>query len=253
MCVIVMNSKGSRKLTEAEFNQCWRRNPHGYGIMYVVDSVVISKKTMELPSAFELYNQVMDLNTWNVVSHFRFATHGSVGIANTHPFDCGLDDSGGNMMLVHNGVLGYSSKLEPDKSDTRLLCDILKRFPRGYTKLQEYNDAINKQLSWDKILIMDSSGNVSHYGAAGVAVDDGIWASNNAPITYNKPNTMIDLGRETKSNSKKMVLGEFYGIPSIKDESEDAYFYNGILYGDEFLVNRKWYVEEYSEREDITV
>lgn len=253
MCVIVMNSKGSRKLTLEEFDQCWRRNPHGFGIMYSENDMVVSQKTMELESAFNLYNEVMELIDGNVVSHFRFATHWSVGIANTHPFDCGLDDTGGNMMMVHNGILGYSSKTEPDKSDTRLLCDILKRFPMGYIKRQEYVDAINKQLSWDKILIMSSNWDVSHFGADWVKIDDGIWASNDAPRIYKKTMTMIDIGREIKSSSKKMVLWEFYGIPSMKDEDDDRYFYNGILYGDEYIVNRKWYVEEYDEREDITV
>lgn len=61
------------------------------------------------------------------------------------------------MQLVHNGVLGFTSKANPDWSDTKIFATALQRFPRDYHKMEEYAEMIEKQLSWDKILIMDST------------------------------------------------------------------------------------------------
>ena len=49
------------------------------------------------------------------------------------------------------------------------------------------------------------------------------------------------------------IKSEGIRIPKKEDETDTAYFHNGILYDTEFYVNRDWIVCEYEEREDITV
>ncbi len=251
MCVIVHNRAGSRNLTYQEFAKCWGSNSDGFGLMYSKDSQLVIEKSLLLKDSYELYLKAMaEATDGNVVSHWRFKTHWVVSLENIHPFVCWMDSTGGTMGLVHNGVLGYTSKNNPTWSDTRILAHALTRFPRDYHKIAEYQDMINKQLSWDKVLIMDSTWHVEYFGAKWVTVDEGIWASNWCPIIYN----MQQLAKKWVSiNWAPYDIGKFWKIPTKKDETDSAYFYNGILYFDEFYVDRDGFVTEYQEKEDITV
>lgn len=44
--------------------------------MYVKDSIVQTKKSLEFEESYDIYNEAMDIaDDGNVVSHFRFKTH----------------------------------------------------------------------------------------------------------------------------------------------------------------------------------
>ena len=251
MCVIVHNKAGSRNLTKQEFDKCWNSNSDGFWVMYAKDSQLIIEKSLLQKESYELYLKAMAEAEWgNVISHWRFKTHWPVSIENVHPFICWMDSSGGSMGLVHNGILAYTSKDNPTWSDTRILAHALTRFPRDYHKMEEYQEMINKQLSWDKVLIMDSTWHVEYFGAKWVTVDEGIWASNWCPIIYN----MQQLAKKwVNINWAPYDFGKFWKIPSKKDETSISYFHDWILYFDEFFVNEKGIVCEYEEFEDITV
>lgn len=105
-------------------------------------------------------------------------------MANTHPFHCG-----NGKYLVHNGVLGYSSDKvgEEDFSDTRLLALTLEKIENGlgsnWLESSIVCDFLNSTCSWDKILVMDTDGQVYYFGDSGVKSPCGqLWASNDSPF-----------------------------------------------------------------------
>lgn len=264
MCVIVHNRPNSRNLTREEFNKCWATNRDGYGLMYAKDWVVEVRKSMELDESYELYLEAMrTAPEGNVVSHFRYKTHWPISKDNVHPFPCGLDESMWVMHLVHNWVLGYTSKENPSWSDTRILATWLQRCPKGYHKLAPFQEMINKQLSWDKVLIMDTTWHVEYFGDEGIMVDDGIWASNWAPVIYKKQVVADCCKTNCKSisnwvttytvNWKDYTVGKFYKLPEKSDETDNIYFYKGELFFDEFMIDEDGMVIEYQEKEELTV
>lgn len=187
MCVIIHQPKKGRQVTYDEFASSWQQNPHGFGLMYTVNWVVVTEKSMRMNDAFEKYFTAHNeyAGTTDFVLHFRYSTHWSIGIDNVHPFPCG-----GGKQLVHNGVLGYTSskKWEEDFSDTRLLAKTLETINNSIWDWLESDvicDFVHSVCSWDKILVMDTDGSVHYFGADGVMSSDGkLWASNSSPFDW---------------------------------------------------------------------
>ena len=187
MCVIIHQWKGKRNVTYKEFSNAWSANPHWFGLMTFVDGRVCVDKAMKLQDAWEIYSSYAEEVGWqeNMVLHFRMATHWSINRSNTHPFHCG-----NGKYLVHNGVLGYTSKKpwEEDMSDTRLLAQALEKFDSNpndnWLDNDVVTDMVHKICSWDKVVVMDTNGDVWFFGAKGLMSSDGeLWASTNAPFS----------------------------------------------------------------------
>lgn len=190
MCVIIHQPKDSRQVTYDEFESSWQTNPHGFGMMYFNKNrwIVSIEKSMKMKDAWEKYNNIFNEFEWETdfVLHFRYSTHWSVGLSNTHPFPCG-----NGKYLVHNWVLGYMSdkQWEEDYSDTRLLAKTLESFDKeshdNWLENPVVCDFIQSICTWDKILVMDKDGGVWAFGAKWVSSPDGkLWASNGSPFDY---------------------------------------------------------------------
>jgi len=264
MCVITHNKKASRKLTKEEFEAAWNRNSHGFGLMYSNGKQITVLKSMELEKSFEIYKQAMDTaKDGVVVSHFRMATHWPRTIANCHPFYCGKDEYGGDMYLVHNWILWFTSKEHPEWSDTRIFANLLSNLPNAYHKMDEYINHINKQCSWDKILIMDSRWNVFYFWKTGVDIvegENGIWASNDSPTPRRSFTSYFKRGDSHHEKKKDFststgggtipALWTFVWVPSPQDEKENAgsIFCNWILHCNGYFINKMGYVQYYPNK-----
>lgn len=189
MCVIIHQKKDKRQVTREEFESSWYSNPHGFGMMYMHNGAVRTYKSMNMNEAYAEYNKISTdfMDETDFVLHFRFSTHWSIGISNTHPFHCG-----NGKYLVHNGVLGYSSTKpwEEDFSDTRLLAKTLETIDgentwNNWLDNEVVCDFVNSVCTWDKILVMDTNGEVHYFGKKGVCSPCGeLWASNESPFEY---------------------------------------------------------------------
>jgi hypothetical protein len=98
MCIILIGKTKDIKKTDLDL--AWASNPHGAGISYSTGrGVVTIKGIMDLDRLKgELGEIDRDLK---IAVHLRYATHGSISPANTHPFKIGRSGS----VLMHNGVL----------------------------------------------------------------------------------------------------------------------------------------------------
>lgn len=260
MCVLLCNRIGSRKLTREEFNNWWNTNPHGFWVMYSDGEKLIVYKSMDLNESFTLYEKAYEEAKWgNVVSHFRMATHGVKTIDNVHPFYCGKDEYGGDMMLAHNGIIQYDAKSIWEKSDTRLFAEWLSTFPNGYEKMDEYKYLINSYLTWDKVIIMNSRGEPHYFGSVGMEMDGDIWASNGSCKVYSIFNKLPSLLQKSnpitppsEGAAKVPVAWTFVGIPSISDETKIPWSVYSInswqLHCTWYFIDKHGYARHYTNK-----
>jgi len=107
MCVIAVCRE--RKLTKAEFSDCWTGNSDGAGFGWPDgDAAYWAKGFMEEKSAWKFYRENVDVIPH--VVHFRAASCGKVDKESTHPFPVELiprvDKEGyAEKILFHNGVV----------------------------------------------------------------------------------------------------------------------------------------------------
>lgn len=125
MCIIVYKPAGAELPEKSILKNCWANNPDGAGIMWADRGVVRGRK------GFMKQKQVMaelePATAWvdyDLVIHFRWATHGLRDQTATHPFPLSTDTKEltrttwqSRSGIAHNGVIsGYGTK---DLSDTQ--------------------------------------------------------------------------------------------------------------------------------------
>ena len=122
MCLIVFKPKGVKWDFDALENGFWE-NPDGAGIMYQTKGGVRIEKGFTDPEVLiQLLEESPQLVNVNVVVHFRYATHGTVGVANCHPFPVAREVGEEYSTLVdigiaHNGIIP-GMRADTEKSDT---------------------------------------------------------------------------------------------------------------------------------------
>src|SRR5512145_2186340 len=124
MCLIQVQKAGTEPMALDDIRQAWCSNSDGAGYSFVKATkggkrlfVFRSLKLREFTDAY-----FADHEKWGASSpfvlHFRFATHGSKGIDNVHPFII----AGGAVAVFHNGVLPSPSYGMTGESDTAYFC-----------------------------------------------------------------------------------------------------------------------------------
>jgi glutamine amidotransferase len=115
MCLAIYKPRGvqiSRKYLEAGYDE----NPHGCGFAYAKGGhIIVSKNFSDFGGFYKAIRSLMPKHP--MLIHFRWATHGSKTVANTHPFVI----NSGAYAVIHNGCINIKTK--GDKSDTRTFCE----------------------------------------------------------------------------------------------------------------------------------
>ena len=119
MCVIIIKQKTNLIPSEVLENSA-RINPHGLGITFLDTFETTYHKSTD----YELL-----LTERPFIAHFRYATVGTVGLSNTHPFVCGEQS---HELLMQNGTIkGLGTKA---KCDSKVLAESLGDLPRAQWK-----------------------------------------------------------------------------------------------------------------------
>jgi glutamine amidotransferase len=156
-------------------------NPDGFGYAIHLGNRIITGKGL---SAEHIVNKFLKLreqypDTW-AMFHARYATHGSVCVPNSHPYEVGGRE---DLILAHNGVLGIDIPKGDDRSDTLVfaedwlpnMLDLLDD-EAGFGELEEL-------VSGSKIAIFSCASELNNQvyllnEDLGHWVDSGIWWSN---------------------------------------------------------------------------
>jgi hypothetical protein len=187
MCVIVSKPAGV-ELSESDITDMFWVNPDGFGVSWAKEGRVRTYRALPKTgkAAWACY-QALNLHDVHAVLHFRMATHGSVRLENTHPFEVVP-----GVVMSHNGVLD-TRKLELDcKGDITdslayarsWLKPLLEqaRDPLAMLRSGEFQALIGGQIGSSKLAFVDREGHVSlindHLGHIRKRPGGTIWVSN---------------------------------------------------------------------------
>jgi len=109
MCVIV-HKKKDVEIEDAIPAGCFRKNPHGWGIMLARDDEVEVYKGLTWESFLETYEELQGLE---LVLHFRAKTHGKIDTENCHPHQVSDD-----LCMMHNGIIEDAPTVKDTMSDS---------------------------------------------------------------------------------------------------------------------------------------
>lgn len=125
MCLLVTRkAQSSWKPSKDEFDNAWCVNSDGFGIAYAKAGKLHIVKTLDKKAAWKQVERLPD-NT-PAILHWRMGTHGSISVANAHPFNLPNVKDKRYWIGAHNGVLA-SMPIEKDLTDSESYFRTLKR------------------------------------------------------------------------------------------------------------------------------
>lgn len=182
MCLIIYSPKGALvERSVAAYAHC--QNSDGIGVMSV-EGIEKFMGRKALKRAYRYIQTYLSPHETPYGLHFRWATHGDVKLANTHPYET----PDGKHWVMHNGVISLTTaESSKNESDTavfvRKYMDAIRPFDD-----KTYWTHIESLVNWgNKLLVMDDGGQFKICNEdAGVWVE-GMWYSN----TYSLPAAKI--------------------------------------------------------------
>ena len=130
MCIIVIKPKGVEFPSDGILEYCFRRNPHGAGIMLADQGkLMIHKGLMTEDEFFDVYRDLKErFPASPFILHFRWSTGGGIQPGLCHPFPIdnrkrvlmAKQPSNVKIAVAHNGIILDWSALNDTVSDTLL-------------------------------------------------------------------------------------------------------------------------------------
>lgn len=116
MCLIIAKAPNDL-VPESILRYSFAHNNDGFGIMAVKDGrIEFTKGLFEYDEILKLYHEHRNRHA---VLHFRFATQGTVNVANCHPIKVlGKEEHGMDLFMCHNGMLRGLGSIPRGSSDT---------------------------------------------------------------------------------------------------------------------------------------
>lgn len=248
MCVICALPEGT-KISEEEFERCWRANSAGFGFSYVnKDNVLVIDKAMELPEAkekfFDTFEKLKD--TTPFMLHWRIKTHGPVGLDNTHPF--WIKD--GKLAFCHNGTIHHCyPKGDDQRSDTRVFGDdYLKKLPDDFLENPPIMNMMAEFVNHSKLAFINNRRQMRILNMSKGETDEGRWFSNssfrgfrgNAPTPTASPTTKSNYtpGQGTSGGNNNNQTHHYPGpksMPVVSPHANPQETYRKIAENNGFL------------------
>lgn len=221
MCWIVLQLQGDVAIESDKLEIAWADNSHGGGFMYCQDGkLVITKgftKLKEFKAAYyAAHSEHGAVSPFAL--HFRWATHGTRGADNMHPFP--LAD--GSVGLMHNGILSVSGHWKDERSDTRIFCDtVLAHRTADFLVSDTCREWLEPIIGpSNKFVLLDSSGRWQIVNCNSGITEGARWYSNashipivrtNKQASVTKPKTnmadMLDLGWDMIGELEEKIAG----------------------------------------------
>jgi hypothetical protein len=156
-------------------------NPHSAGF------AVVDRGHMRVFKGFYKYAEFLEAYLpWaehQALIHFRWATHGTRGVKNCHPFWV-TDET----VMIHNGVLDIDTKTKPKRSDTwhyvdGVLAPMAKRDPDFFLR-PEIAYMGSQAISGSKFCFLRRDGQYGIWNEEDGHWESGVWYSNKSYKSY---------------------------------------------------------------------
>jgi len=245
MCIAIGQPADTNTLTIEQLERGWDTNPDGGGFAYIdEDGIIVTIKDMDKDSFILQYIEAH--TTYGATSpfivHMRIATHGSVSLANCHPFKVDLADEASEMVMMHNGIISkVSNDIDgTDLTDTEgLAIFVLSDLHDGWldnahlvSYIEDYIDysklvflTTSPQLDKEMYILNESMGNWDH----------GVWFSNYS--CFNVVKKAASYGSDSYSKyvtDQESDVAKAYG-----------WFYNGVYHEG---ADTSWYIGDDDRR-----
>lgn len=187
MCVAIYKPAGVI-LEKGDIMDMYFQNSDGFGAAWVQGGEVQTFRALphSEEEAWQMYSD-LKLTNQEAILHYRMATHGSVRVENSHPFEVL-----GGLVMIHNGVLdvsGLSLDCSGDRTDTAAYIEAYIRpllaqvkDPFDFVASTPFVDIIGEHIGANKFVFMDYLGRVSiaNYSMGSELHRKGgkFWASN---------------------------------------------------------------------------
>lgn len=155
-------------MSRDEIETAWENNPDGAGFVYLDgNGRPVVYRTLRLAKFVRAY-ETHAARGFGMAVHFRWATHGTNGIENVHPFRINRTD-----WLLHNGVINI--RTDGRRSDTRTFAeDYLSKLPARWWESEELAAIVSEFVAGSKLIIATSDPAASNPFAI-INADDGAW------------------------------------------------------------------------------
>jgi hypothetical protein len=179
MCLAIFQPAG-KQIPEGHLREGFMNNPHGAGFMYFDENgELCSFRSLEFDKFIDEYETMWAMHGQHspFAIHFRWATHGTRGIENVHPFR--LNE---HVAVLHNGIIDCIIN-DPKMSDTAAFVrDYLGSLPTNWYDNDFLFHMVEDFTSGSKLVIMTNEPS-AEYCAYIVnerlgAWSEGIWYSN---------------------------------------------------------------------------
>lgn len=144
----------------------------------------------------EFWKAFKPFQNFPAIIHFRYATHGSVGAGNCHPFPVGK-----NSAMIHNGILNIQS--DETNSDTANFANLVLN-PILQSGIDENCPALRFLVEssigrGNKICLLNGSGECQLFNEDAGMWENGVWYSNTGYKVEKRP--LFDFMPKSYSNT----------------------------------------------------
>lgn len=212
MCVIIVKNN-NKKIESQILKTASSINPDGLGIVWLDTYEVSHHRSTEY--------KLLDTER-PFIAHFRYATVGKIGPANTHPFQCGVQSD--EWLMMNGTIFGLGNK---DECDSKVLARNLGRVDRALWKaeLEKHNSRF--------VTFNTRTKSYQMYNRADWVQYDGVWYSKGNVI---EKNLVAVYGTLKKGNSNYwhyLADSQFVGAGETADK------YPLVIKGLPYLINHK--------------
>ena len=241
MCLIVRRGAGET-VTKEFFEDVWRRNNDGWGIMWVSGKAERRRARRRVGLDFnDFWNVFKNLQDANIpcLVHMRMKTKGEINTAMCHPYEVVP-----GLYMMHNGTISADSIGVPEKewpegaSDSWAFANYIVKPILESSKLSIeetirqpwFNRLISNTLSTNnRMVFMDRKGaeamNTNNWGKT----TDGLYVSNTYAFSMNNPSrTTYNSG--TYHNSQSYYNSRYNGNARYNDYSGRVGHYSGYTW-----------------------
>ena len=153
MCILLVVPAHAKLPSKSELMAMHRTNPHGMG--FACKSMHYKGMNFE-----RFYNRLQFVpENEDVIIHFRYATHGSIGVKNCHPFHKG------GIWFAHNGILDIEPEGDMTDSETAFRNYIYPSIKEYGIDSQEVNWVIDEIIGYSKFALLGRDGKARRFGA----------------------------------------------------------------------------------------
>jgi hypothetical protein len=205
-------------------------NPDGFGFAIIAETHIVRFRSMSFDETWSEWQLARSRWDGPAVWHWRWATGGTMDVANCHPFEVGGDS---RLMLAHNGVLPITPTRY--RSDTRILAeDILADEDPTLWDDAGWRDELGQYIGGNKLVFLsvhpDQAENMYIVNDDQGHWDSGVWWSNRSYVPAPKFRfagsplsvaSLVDDPDDEHADCIEIVCGACRGAVMWADDGDD--------------------------------